>query len=103
MSSASWWHEDAEIKLSPETVEALARRVAELLAAPKSRQPERLVSAKVIAEQWGVDRRWVYEHADQLGARRLGSGPRPRLRFDPTEVGERLGSLCGRGRCDARR
>jgi hypothetical protein len=37
----------------------------------------------------GVDREWVYEHADQLGAVRLGEGPRPRLRF---EVGRAVAS-----------
>jgi hypothetical protein len=29
-----------------------------------------------------VSRGFVYEHADELGAIPLGSGPRPRLRFD---------------------
>jgi hypothetical protein len=38
----------------------------------------------------GHDR--VYEHSDQLGARRLGHGPRGRLRFDPETV--RAASVC---------
>jgi hypothetical protein len=29
-----------------------------------------------------VDREWVYERSDQLGAIRLGDGPRPSLRFE---------------------
>jgi hypothetical protein len=30
----------------------------------------------------GVTRSWVYEHAHQLGAVRLGAGAKARLRFD---------------------
>jgi hypothetical protein len=56
-----------------------------------------LVDAAAIAAYLGVDRGWVYEHADDLGARRLGSGPRPRLRFDLAEVDSRLTS-CSRSR-----
>jgi len=40
-----------------------------------------LVDAASVAEHLGVSRDYVYEHADDLGARRLGSGPRARLRF----------------------
>jgi hypothetical protein len=52
-----------------------------------------LISAAEVAELWGVERDWVYEHADRLGARRLGAGKRPRLRFDPDEVAERIAAL----------
>jgi hypothetical protein len=87
-----------ELHLSPESVEALARRLAELLT-PSSQRPERprnrLISAEEVSRWWGVGRRWVYDHADELGARRLGSGQRPRLRFDPEEVAERLDELTG--------
>ena len=37
-----------------------------------------------------IDRAWVYAHADELGALRLGTGSRPRLRFDPAIVREAL-------------
>jgi len=89
-----------EVSLSPESIEMLARRLSELLQPVERKGAARLVSAKTIAESWGVDRKWVYEHAEHLGARRLGSGPQPRLRFDPIEVGERLGSPRRRDRCD---
>jgi hypothetical protein len=82
------------LRLAPESIEALACRLAELLR-PDDRQagaPQRLISAATVAEWWGVDRRWVYDHADQLGARRLGAGKRPRLRFDPDDVAERIGT-----------
>ena len=87
-----------EVRLDPEGVEALARRLAELMG-PQESEPrrEQLMSAAEVAEWWGVARRWVYEHADELGARRLGSGIRPRLRFDPAEVAESLGDPPGWG------
>lgn len=41
-----------------------------------------LVTATELAELLGVHRSYIYEHADDLGAVRLGDGPRARLRFD---------------------
>jgi hypothetical protein len=88
----------AEIRLAPEAIEALARRLAELLAAA-SPKPEavsarkKMLSAAEVAELFGVSRCWVYDHAEVLGAWRLGSGARPRLRFDPDEVAERIDGL----------
>ena len=94
-----------ELELDPDGVEALARRLAELMA-PEEPEPGRepLMSAAEVAEWWGVDRRWIYEHAEELGVRRLGKGIRPRLRFDPAEVAESLGDpLGGADGRDARR
>ncbi len=73
-------------------VEAVARRVVELLSdglivAPAS--PD-LVDAAELARRLGIRRSWVYAHADDLGAIRLGAGPRPRLRFDPSVAMERM-------------
>jgi predicted DNA-binding transcriptional regulator AlpA len=42
---------------------------------------QRWLDAQEVAQRLGVSREWVYEHADELGARRIGSGRRPRLRF----------------------
>jgi len=42
-----------------------------------------LVDAATLAGLLGVSRAYVYEHATDLGALRLGDGPRARLRFDP--------------------
>jgi site-specific DNA-methyltransferase (adenine-specific) len=56
-----------------------------------------LVDATEVAVYLGVHRSWVYENAARLGARRLGDGPRARLRFDLAEVDERLSCLAGRG------
>jgi len=83
-----------ELRLAAESVEAIARRVAELLAHAEERSgPRRLLTAAEVSQWWGVERAWVYARADQLGARRLGSGKRPRLRFDPDEVDACLAHL----------
>jgi hypothetical protein len=97
-------HGEGELRLAPDSIEALARRLAELLSpreTPRSRR--QLLTAEEVAQWWGIGRRWVYDHADDLGARRLGAGRRPRLRFDPDEVAERLGEPAGRGGGDAGR
>jgi hypothetical protein len=79
------------IRLDPELVEAIAQRVAELLEGQTiSEVPVRLADAAAVAERLGVDREWVYAHANHLGAIRLG-GPNGRLRFDLQVVRERLG------------
>ena len=49
----------------------------------------RLVDAAALARTLGVERDWVYAHARQLGAVRLG-GPHGRLRFDLDTVQDRL-------------
>lgn len=72
------------MRLDPDDVEAIAARVAELLVPPPEATP-RYVDAARLAEVLGVERQWVYEHAAQLGALRLG-GARGRLRFDLVHV-----------------
>jgi hypothetical protein len=74
----------------PELAEAIARRVVELLRGEEAEErPARLVDAATLARELGVEREWVYAHAEQLGAVRLG-GPNGRLRFDRHKVGKRL-------------
>jgi integrase len=86
-----------EIRLAPESIETLACRLAELLVAgppePEARARKKMFSAAEVAELFGISRRWVYDHAETLGVRRLGAGIRPRLRFDPDEVAERIDGL----------
>jgi hypothetical protein len=95
---------DGEVRLAPESVEAIARRLAELLAGRSERPAQRrLLTAAEVSEWWGVERSWVYAHADDLGARRLGAGQRPRLRFDPDEVADRLGNAHPTTASDGRR
>jgi hypothetical protein len=63
---------------------ALARHLADHTAAVGA-QGVRLADAATVARRLGVTRNWVYAHADQLGAMRLGNG-RGRLRFDLTKL-----------------
>jgi len=73
--------------LAPESVDAVARRVVELLAEQSAPLPAGgLVDAATVARALGVSRATVYEHAAALGARQLGTGARPRLRFDLQEA-----------------
>jgi hypothetical protein len=74
-------------ELTPDAIERIAQRVAELLGG-QDRAVERgcLVDAGTLARQLGVTRAWIYEHAPELGGVRIGSGPRARLRFDPQQA-----------------
>lgn len=76
------------IALDPMTIEAIAQRTAELLRSQP--QADSLIDADELARRFAVSREWVYEHANELGAIRLGDGERPRLRFDPASVAERF-------------
>ena len=76
--------------MHPEDVEAIARRVAELVLDAQHRPPPELLTASQVAERFGVGRDWVYEHSVPLGALRLGDGPRARLRFNAVEVAAAL-------------
>jgi hypothetical protein len=64
----------------------LAERLAPLLGSGAPVQPAGLVDAHEIARRMGRSRWWVYEHAGELGAVRLGSGPRARLGFSPARA-----------------
>lgn len=87
------------LTLTPNEIEAVAGRVAELLRARTEARPvsrrsgPRMVTASEVAQWCGVERSWVYAHAEQLGARKIGTGERPRLRFDLNEVSERIAAL----------
>ena len=77
--------------LDAATIRAIAREVARLTGPGGG-----LLTASEVAVAFNVARGWVYAHADELGAIRLGDGPRPRLRFDPAVVSQRLQSRRGR-------
>lgn len=78
------------IRLESAQLDELAARVADVLAGREARDP--LVDAEACAAFLNVEREWVYEHAVELGGKRLGGGPRGRLRFDLDEVLRRLES-----------
>jgi hypothetical protein len=67
------------------TVEAIARRVAELLS-DHGREPFRLLATPVVARMLAVSEAWVRDHAAELGAIRVGDGPKGALRFDVGRV-----------------
>lgn len=70
--------------LDHDDIEMLALRVAELLEQRGARRATGgLVDGAELARRLGTDRSWVYSHAEELGAIRLGTGPKARLRFDP--------------------
>ncbi len=74
------------LRLDEATIDAIAQRVANRLLAANPEAPAGLIDAAEVARRHGVTRSWVYEHAERLGAVRLGSGARARLRFDPARV-----------------
>jgi predicted DNA-binding transcriptional regulator AlpA len=85
--------------LATRLVDPLARRVVEVMKeegvvaqAPAS---HKWLDAAAVAERLGMTREWVYEHASELGAVRVGGGSRPRLRFPP-DVGRTDRSYAGR-------
>jgi hypothetical protein len=75
--------------VSPQELDALAEAVATRVlaqlraepAAPPS-EPAGLVDAATLARALGVSTGYVYSRSAELGARRLGNGPRARLRFN---------------------
>jgi hypothetical protein len=46
------------------------------------------MTATDVAVRFGVSRTWVYDNAERLGAIRLGTGSKARLRFDSKRVNE---------------
>jgi hypothetical protein len=76
-------------------VEAVARRVVELLReeGAVSREGPRLLTVAAVSQEFGVSTDWLYMNARPLGAIRLGSGPRARLRFDRATIADRIAKL----------
>jgi hypothetical protein len=67
--------------LTEQDVEAVARRTVELLRGERAGSFA-LVGARELAESLGVSVDYVYEHASELGALRLGGGRKARIRFE---------------------
>ena len=78
-------------------VDAVARRVIEVLREEEQLPQDvpRLLTAVQVAKRFGVSTDWVYANANSLGAIRMGSGPRARLRFDRTAIENRFARLSG--------
>ena len=67
------------------TAKEIARRVAELVD-DRIREPFRLLDTKTVARMLAVSEEWVRAHAAELGAVRVGNGPKGALRFDAARV-----------------
>ena len=79
----------------PGFVDAVARRVVELLREEGvvSREGPRLLTVAAVSEEFEVSTDWVYANAGPLGAIRLGSGPRARLRFERATIADRIAKV----------
>ena len=81
-------------------VDAIARRVIELLDASRragaiasATEGEACLTVSQVASRYRVSRSWVYAHQRELGAMRLGGGPRARLRFDAKVVADAVAAF----------
>lgn len=72
-------------EITPEVIEQIAHRVADLLTQRDRRPVDSggMLTVNQLSIRLNVTRAWVYEHAQELGGIRLGDGPKARLRFDP--------------------
>lgn len=72
------------IHLDDESVTAIAERIVQLLGVGSIGSES--IDATEVARRLGVSRDYVYRHAEELGAVRIGTGPKGRWRFDPVKV-----------------
>jgi hypothetical protein len=74
--------------LTDADVEAIAVRVVQLL---RPSEPAReFIDTASVAWMLGLSPEWVRDHASELGALRVGDGPRGQLRFDRRRVMQAL-------------
>ena len=90
-------------QLDPTVIDEIAERLSDAIVArvleafraeriiPQAASAMTWLDANEVARRLGVSRDWVYEHAGELGASRIGSGTRPRLRFPPQVLDSRAG------------
>jgi hypothetical protein len=95
----------AERILTDGDIEAIAEATAARLAEIVSAAPGTfaLVDARQLARDLGVSLDYVYAHATELGAMRLGAGPKARIRFDLDRARQALEARPGRTNGRARR
>jgi hypothetical protein len=81
------------LQLDQRSAELLADLVAVRLTdrlASRFLGEQPLLDAAAVARRLSRSREWVYRHAAEMGAVRLGEGERPRLGFEPRKVAEYL-------------
>jgi hypothetical protein len=81
------------VDLTPQAVEQVAIRVAQLLAERGAQAEPELIGAGELARKLKVERPWVYRHWRELGGFRLGEGPRAPLRFELAQAVARMRRL----------
>ena len=89
---------EAVHRFDPEFVDVVARRVIELTRQAESAQGQTdsdLLTVAEVAARLRVGPGWVYAHQHELGAIKLGDGPKARIRFDPSVVDARLATERG--------
>lgn len=77
------------LTLDAASIDAIADAVVARLADTRTSDGA-LIDAAEVARRHGTSRAFVYDNAGRLGAIRLGSGSRARLRFDPATVAATL-------------
>jgi hypothetical protein len=70
------------VDLTPQAVEQVAQRVAQLLQHKQLQQQPELITAGELARRLRVQRPWIYKHRHLLGGQRIGDGPKGPWRFD---------------------
>lgn len=71
-------------------------RIAEAAASARP-EPAKLLKVKELASRIGMSPRFVYDHQDELGVIRMGTGPKPPLRFDADRSMARFAELREQG------
>jgi hypothetical protein len=77
----------SSLRLDADDLDLLAERVTEKLCADGF---GRYGDVRAVCSRFDVSVDYVYAHARELGAIRLGEGPKARLRFDLATVERRL-------------
>jgi len=70
------------VDLSPQAVERISLRVAQLLQQRAPQSVPELISAGELARRLRVERPWVYRNRELLGGLRIGAGPKAPWRFE---------------------
>jgi hypothetical protein len=78
------------VDLTPQAVEQVAHRVAQLLGDERQQAEPRLLSAGELARYLRVERPWIYKHRHLLGGQRIGDGPKAPWRFELDTARRRL-------------
>jgi hypothetical protein len=81
--------------LAPVVAEQL--RAADPIAAQRRSEPTGLVKVKEMARIAGVSPTTIYKYKEELGVRRIGTGPKPMLLFNPDFSLARMAELREQG------